>query len=343
MNTCEICGGKLKQDGSCPACEAKQQQNKAAKKKLLLPILGGAAVLVALVCAFLLGRLGKPTEEKPQEQPEEKYVSKYEPEEPTEKEPAEKEPSGTMEVSAEKEPEQHTETKKPEKDPIPEFVASDYDATGTCGKNAKWGFNEATGELTIIGTGAMDDYGWSVDTTSPWRQEYYDQIRSVQIMGVTNIGEFAFYYCKNLTSVTIADSVTSIDFYAFWQCESLTEITIPGSVKTIECGAFTMCSSLTSVTLSDGIETIEKDSFIGCALTSISLPDSVKNFSATAFAGPNLTHIYADNEAYVDVDGVLFTKDMKTLLKYPNGRTQSSYTIPDGVTTIGADAILNGA
>jgi hypothetical protein len=44
------------------------------------------------------------------------------------------------------------------------------------------------------------------------------------------------------------------------------------------------------------------------------------------------------NRQYKDIDGVLFTKDGKTLLGYPSGRGESAYTIPEGVTAIGRDA-----
>jgi hypothetical protein len=66
---------------------------------------------------------------------------------------------------------------------------------------------------------------------------------------VTSIGERAFDYCTNLTSITIPDSVTSIGVKAFLGCFSLTSITIPDSVTSIGDDAFTGCSSLTSVTL----------------------------------------------------------------------------------------------
>ena len=64
---------------------------------------------------------------------------------------------------------------------------------------------------------------------------------------VTSIGDYTFYYCESLTSVTIPNSVTSIGWYAFKGCSSLTSITIPNSVKSIGEGAFLKCSSLTSV------------------------------------------------------------------------------------------------
>ncbi len=65
---------------------------------------------------------------------------------------------------------------------------------------------------------------------------------------VTNIGEYAFYWCTGLTSITIPDSVTSIGDGAFSYCTGLTSITIPNSVTSIGDGAFSECTGLTSIT-----------------------------------------------------------------------------------------------
>jgi hypothetical protein len=67
---------------------------------------------------------------------------------------------------------------------------------------------------------------------------------------VTSIGNYAFYFCSSLTSVTIPSSVTSIGYRAFYSCDSLTSVTIPASVTSIGNWAFDYCSSLSSVTLS---------------------------------------------------------------------------------------------
>ena len=71
-------------------------------------------------------------------------------------------------------------------------------------------------------------------------------LKEVIITGGT-IGDYAFYGCSGLTSVTIGSGVTSIGRYAFSYCSSLTSVTIPDSVTSIGYGAFYGCSSLTSV------------------------------------------------------------------------------------------------
>jgi hypothetical protein len=65
---------------------------------------------------------------------------------------------------------------------------------------------------------------------------------------VTSIGDFAFYGCAALTSLTIGNSVTSIASQAFYGCSALTSVTIPDSVTSIAGQAFFGCSALTSVT-----------------------------------------------------------------------------------------------
>ena len=71
---------------------------------------------------------------------------------------------------------------------------------------------------------------------------------------VTSIGEFAFYGCTGLTSVTIPNSVTSIWTAAFGGCTGLTSVTIPNSVTSIGITHSMSCTGLTSVTIPNSVD-----------------------------------------------------------------------------------------
>ena len=90
-------------------------------------------------------------------------------------------------------------------------------------------------------------------------------------------------------------------------------------VKNIGEGTFKNCSSLTSITIPDSISGIKDNAFYGCS-------------SLTAI------NVDSGNRSYMDIEGVLFSKDQKKLLNYPAKKSDSSYSIPDGVTNIGESA-----
>ncbi|MDC0049183.1 leucine-rich repeat domain-containing protein [Verrucomicrobia bacterium] len=103
---------------------------------------------------------------------------------------------------------------------------------------------------------------------------------------VTSIGERAFAFCRNLTSINIPDGVTSIGRIAFTNCTSLTSITFGKNSKltSIERQAFSSCTSLTSITIPDSVTSIERQAFSSCtSLTSITIPDSVTSIGSGAF------------------------------------------------------------
>ena len=103
---------------------------------------------------------------------------------------------------------------------------------------------------------------------------------------VTTIGNYAFYDCSGLTSVTIPNSVTTIGDFSFYDCSGLTSVTIPNSVTTIGNGAFYGCSGLTSVTIPNSVTSIGYFAFESCSsLTSVDIGESVTSIGDWAFAG----------------------------------------------------------
>jgi len=146
----------------------------------------------------------------------------------------------------------------------------------------------------------------------------------IQNNPVTRI-ESAFENNKNITKVTIPNSVTNIEWGAFAGCTNLTSITIPNSVTNIS-GAFSGCTSLTSITIPNSVTTIGNNAFSGCtSLTSITIPNSVTTIGNNAFSDcTSLTSITIPNS-------VTSIKD----LAFSNCKRPTSITIPDSVTEIG--------
>ncbi len=122
------------------------------------------------------------------------------------------------------------------------------------------------------------------------------------------------------------------------------DVTIPATIDgvPVTCigeGAFRECTTLTSVTIPDGVTEIAGHAFERCSeLTTLTIPKSVTTLDGSVVGGdPKLTAIRVDaaNPAYCsDADGVVFSKDKTTLVRYPPGRA-GSYTVPNFVTAIG--------
>jgi hypothetical protein len=122
-------------------------------------------------------------------------------------------------------------------------------------------------------------------------------------------------YSKYVSLDLSGSTFISIGDLAFYGCHSLAGVSIPNSVTSIGDRAFGS-SNLASVTIGDSVTSIGEGAFMEC-------------YSLLAI------NVDAANTAYSSVDGVLYNKDKTILVVYPASKTNASFTIPSGVTTIG--------
>ena len=172
---------------------------------------------------------------------------------------------------------------------------------GTCGENVYYILDEGY-NLTIYGTGDMFGYNYN---TQPWK-DYKTQIENVVIEdGVTSVGNYAFYGCSGLTSISIPNSVTSIGTSAFEGCSSLTSVSIGSGVTSIGDYAFYNCPSLTSVTcLAESVPTTGSNVFNNVPLSEATLyvPTSSVNAYKTAEQWKEFGTILANGIIYIETD-----------------------------------------
>ena len=187
--------------------------------------------------------------------------------------------------------------------------------------------------------------------------EHCRSLKSVSLgNGVKEITGNAFSDCPSLESVWIPKNVQSIESYAF-DASAMKEIQVAADnpYYCSEDGVLFNKSKTkllqypagkqdASYEIPDGVTRIAESAFAGCsALTSVTIPASVESIAWDFFAFAKcdaLTEyrVAEDNPNYSSEDGVLFNKDKTILLKYPNGRQETSYTIPDSVIRIGSNA-----
>lgn len=149
------------------------------------------------------------------------------------------------------------------------------------------GSPEVQGDVAILPSISVNGKEYKVTSIRDWAFFWCTDITSVTIPNsVISIGESAFYGCRGLNSIIIPNSVKTIAEGTFLGCSGLTAVTIPNSVEVIAGGAFEKCSGLVSVTIPNSVTSIEYAAFAECSsLTSITIPNSVKSIQAGAFMG----------------------------------------------------------
>lgn len=164
-------------------------------------------------------------------------------------------------------------------------------ASGECGalgSNASWSLN-TDGDFVISGDGEMLNYR-SADSV-PWAQyrEKGSNEKGVAIKTVTVEGSVT----RNADGVTTKRGVTNVGDYAFYDCAELTTVTLPPTLQTIGANAFANCAALNAIDLSKtALDSIGDYAFSGsAALTEIPFPETLKTIGDRAFLRSGLTSV----------------------------------------------------
>jgi len=179
----------------------------------------------------------------------------------------------------------------------------------------------------------------------------FDECTSLKMLtipsSVTSIGADAFNFCTSLTTLSIPSAVTIINDSTFKNCKHLTSISLPDSITSIGDSAFSGCTGLTSFTVGNAVTSIGSEALAYCSgLTTLTLGGTLTSIGSSAFVGCSaLTSfsVAAENTVYQSVEGVLFSKDGKALMAYPASKEGSSYTIPNGVTSLADGAFMRAS
>ena len=127
-------------------------------------------------------------------------------------------------------------------------------------------------------------------------------------------------------------------------CELLETLILPDGLVTV--GGFESCPRLTNIVLPESVETISSLAFSGCkSISEIQIPMNVKYIDGSCFSGCNISKYVVDenNPYYTTRDGVIYSKDLRTLVAFPSAHPSKHFSIPKTTKIIGQSAFEDSA
>ena len=144
-----------------------------------------------------------------------------------------------------------------------------------------------------------------------------------------------FILPKGLTTVAYEET-------GFSESDMLKRVVLPDGLKTVF--GFNSCPNLSGILLPESMEKIDSFAFAGCkAITSLRIPSLVKEIDGSCFADCNISSFDVDenNPYYSAIDGVIFSKDLSTLVAFPSAYSNKHYVVPLGTKVIGFAAFMD--
>lgn len=156
---------------------------------------------------------------------------------------------------------------------------------------------------------------------------------------LVSVGDILIDAGTALGNVRVPDGIKTISPYAFANNKGILSVTHPSSLKRICKCAFLNCRNLTSIAICS-VVSIEDNAFEGCGIETLDLPLNTDNLDPMCFSGAKrlkAINISPNNKRFCSVDGMVFSKNMKTLRFCPNNKTE--VIIPEGTQDVSRFAL----
>ncbi len=226
------------------------------------------------------------------------------------------------------------------------FIGSNTKGVDTLNHNNPWQWQCGISDITVSKYNkylvSKDGVLYNKKMTELVYYPAFKKGKAFKVPGtVKSIANYAFTDNRYLKKVTLNKGLIKIGSYAFSE-SNIQSVNIPASVKKIDDNCFNGCLELKNIDNNASLTFISDNLFYNCiSLEKLNLGNSVKYIYDMPFYNcPALIYIGESNKYYKTIDGVLYSKDMKELVKYSCNR-DGVYTLPDTVLSIDPYAFDN--
>jgi hypothetical protein len=121
---------------------------------------------------------------------------------------------------------------------------------------------------------------------------------------------------------------------AFSNNSNIKEIVLPETLEFIGWQAFSGCKNLSKLNMHQSLKIISGAAFEGTALKKLSISENVIRFAPSGWNLLESIEVDPKNKNYVSIDGVVYDKNIKTLINVPGGFKKKSLKLPNSVDKV---------
>lgn len=236
------------------------------------------------------------------------------------------------------------------------------DEPGTLSKRIPCDIRDKIVSLKISGNINREDFDDVLDEMCDFHGEhdnddnYKIDLEESPALRCLDLGEAAFVggeelpyfgFHTQLETLILPKGISSIlesgEFETgFSDSDMLKELILPEGIKTLR--GVMNCPNLNGLKIPESVENIESFAFSGCSsIQNIRIPKNVNKIDGSCFAGCHISgfELDSDNPNFVEIDGVIFSKDLTRLIAFPSYYPHSKYVIPPTTKVISWGAFMD--